>query len=302
MHPALVALLYLPVLIWIGTGVVLLVTFRRSRPRVVLRLATGFLALWALLVTTTLVWVLANGGLPGLLALGREPLLLFDPRYLLLWGVGGVGALLVLSLAFFLNQLVGRGFLHLLHPTPLRWPHRLPRPAERISLLRYSASAPEAFSFTLVELSGPDRRLPHRHEVILVSDGLLARLTAEELEAVVAHELGHVRGLDARYLTFVRTLARAMRWDPVFAVLASSLTRREEYAADDAAVQLTRRPLALARALFKAATDADNAGVLPGATAFLGAGGSRGVSETHRRIARLIALARSGAFEPPEDA
>lgn len=302
MLPALVVLLYLPILVWVATGVVLLGTFHRSRPRVVLRLATGFLSLWALLATTALVWVLAHGGYPGLIALGRQPLALFDPQYLPLWGAGAVGALVVLSLAFFLNQLVGRGFLHLLHPTPLRWPHRLPRPAERTSLLRYPGAAPEAFSFTLLALSGPDRRLPHRHEVILVSDGLTERLTAEELEAVVAHELGHVRDLDARYLTFVRTLARAMRWDPIFALLAASLTRREEYAADDAAVALTRRPLALARALYKAAAYAGGADAPAGAAAFLGAGGRASVSETRRRIERLIALARSGTYGPPEDA
>ncbi|HZY92298.1 MAG TPA: M48 family metalloprotease [Thermoplasmata archaeon] len=301
MLPALVALLYVPVLVWISTGVVLLFAYRRSGPRLVLRLAAAFLGLWALLATTTLVWVLGNGGLPALARLTREPLALFEPQYGMLWLAGGAGAFAVLTLAFLLNQLVGRGFLHLLHPTPLRWPHRLPVPTERTSLLRYPSEAPEAFSFTLLNVVGSGRLRPHRHEVILLSDGLLARLTAEELEAVVAHELGHVRDLDARYLTFFRTLSRLMRWDPVLAVLAASLTRREEYEADDAAVALTRRPMALARALYKASA-ASGSAPLGRASAFLGVGGRRGRTETLRRIERLIALANSGAFLASEGA
>jgi Zn-dependent protease with chaperone function len=298
--PALVALLYVPVVVWIATGVVLLVLYRSSRPRLVLRLAAGFLALWALLATTTLVWVLSNGGVPGLLALARQPLSLFDPRYGVLWATGAAGAVGVLTVAFLLNQLVGRGLLHLLHPTPLRWPHRLPHPAERTSLLRFGARSPEAFSFTLLGVAGPGRTRPHRHEMILISDGLLERLTAEEFEAVVAHELGHVRDLDARYLTYFRTFARMMRWDPVLAVLSAALTRREEYSADDAAIALTRRPLALARALFKASSDGGPSG-FPSVTGFLGVRGHRGISETRRRIERLIALAESGAYGPLEE-
>ncbi|HYK93096.1 MAG TPA: M48 family metalloprotease, partial [Thermoplasmata archaeon] len=138
------------------------------------------------------------------------------------------------------------------------------------------------------------------HEVIVLSDGLLDALTSVEVEAVVAHELGHVRDLDARYLTFFRTLARMMRWDPLFALFASSLTRREEYRADDDAVSQTRRPLALARALFKASTRTSAASRV-GVNSFLGSPGRRGSIETRRRIERLIALAESGTYGRPED-
>ncbi|HYK92742.1 MAG TPA: hypothetical protein VEY07_01705 [Thermoplasmata archaeon] len=108
MLPALVALFYVPVLGWVSIGVVLLVAFRRSGPRFVLRLAAAFLALWALLATTTLVWVLANGGLAGVFTLFHAPFVMFDPRYSILWLVGALGVLLIFSLAFTLNQLVGR--------------------------------------------------------------------------------------------------------------------------------------------------------------------------------------------------
>ncbi|HYK92741.1 MAG TPA: hypothetical protein VEY07_01700, partial [Thermoplasmata archaeon] len=72
-----------------------------------------------------------------------------------------------------------------MHPTPQRWPHRLPPPSGRVSLLRYPAANLEAFSFTLLSLAGGSRRGPHRHEVIVLSDGLLDAVTSVEVEAVV---------------------------------------------------------------------------------------------------------------------
>jgi Zn-dependent protease with chaperone function len=89
-----------------------------------------------------------------------------------------------------------------------------------------------------------------------------------------------------------------MRWDPVLAYVAHSLTRREEYRADDEAVRLTGRPLALARALYKVAGLGEPAPV-SGAVGFLGSLGDRTRSETLERIRRLVALADSGAF--PEE-
>lgn len=295
MFPPLVGLLYAPVVVWVGTGLGLLVAFRRSAPTVVLRLASVFLATWALLATTTLAWVLANGGAVAVLALLRSPLLLFEPRYAGLWVAGALGALAILALAFTLNQLVGRGFLRLLRPVPLAWPEGIPRPAATTSLLAFDSARAEAFSFTILEIGAGRRRPVGRHEIVLLSRPLLSRLTADEVEAAVAHEIGHVRGLDGRYLTFLRTLARMMRWDPMIAYLARSLTRREEYRADDEAVKLTGRPLSLARAIFKVST-LDEGGTVPAfAAGFLGSGGRASRRETLERIQRLVRMAESQA-------
>jgi Zn-dependent protease with chaperone function len=296
--PLFVAL-YIPVVVWAATGLGLLLAFRRSAPPVVLRLAATFLALWALLATTTLVWVLTRGGWSAIVTLVEHPLLLFRPSAAVFWLEGAVGAFLVFSVAFLLNQLVGRGFLHLLHPTERAWPPRLPAPRDWTSFFVFPSARPEAFSFTLLEVGG--RFGVHRREVILMSDGLERRLNAEEVEAVVAHELGHIRGLDSRYLTFLRTLSRMMRWDPMLAYLAYTLTRREEFRADVEAARLTRRPLALARALYKAMADSSAPGPL-GADAFLGGAGERGRREALERIQRLVAMAESGAFGENEGA
>jgi Zn-dependent protease with chaperone function len=205
----------------------------------------------------------------------------------------------VLSLAFALNQAVGRGLLTVQRPEPLEWPEALAPPAVRTSLLVFPSARVEAFSFTLVEPMRAGRVSPHRHEIILLSRGLVLRLDARERVAVVAHELGHVGSLDGRYLTFLRTLARMMRWDPVLAYLAWTLTRREEFRADEVAARLTRNPRALARALYKALTDADAGGPWrTGLTAgFLGSrNGRRRRREVLARIRRLVELADSPEF------
>lgn len=289
-----VGVLFVPVVAWGAAGIGLAVAFRRAPSTTLFRLAAAFLAGWALLATTALVWVVANGGFGAFVRLGQAPAELFAPRSALLWVVGALGAFLVFLTAFLLSQAVGRGFLLALKPRPLPWPAALPVPATPTSLLAFPSARCEAFSFTLLEHAGGLGL--RRRDVILVSDGLLARLTSVEQEAVVAHEWGHIRELDGRYLTFFRTLARMMRWDPVLALLADSLTSREEFRADTDAVEITRRPRALARALFKAAPLGSAPGAAPG---LLGVGGRRGQRQAVERIRRLVALAESGRY--PEE-
>lgn len=295
MPGAVVALSYTPVAIWVAVGVGLLVTYRRATSTTVFRLAALFLATWALLATTVAIGVLTEGGISAVDRLVRAPLSLFQPASPMLWVWGAVGAFVVFLAAFLLSQVVGRGFLALLRPTPVPSPYRLGALPPSVTLLRFPSRRCEAFTFTLLARGGA-RRLSRR-DIILVSDALYSTLTPREWEAVVAHELGHLRELDGRYLTFFRTLSRMMRWDPVLAFLADSLTRREEYRADLDAVQLTKRPRALARALYKAS-------LLPGRSTvslprLLGVGGRRGRRETVERIRRLVALADSGRF--PEE-
>jgi Zn-dependent protease with chaperone function len=139
------------------------------------------------------------------------------------------------------------------------------------------------------------RWLPRRREVIVLSTRLLAALAPEEVEAVVAHELGHVRDLDSRYLTFLRTLARLLRWDPVLATVADRLTRREEFAADLSAVALTRRPDALARALEKLLRMGGVRGSGRLVSGLFGPGSRPGHLEIDERIARLRSLAEREA-------
>jgi len=292
--PATVWILSVPVAAWALSGVGVAWAFRHSAPTLLLRLAATFLALWSLIATTLALWVLSNGGWPAVVAVARSPaalLPLFGIGDLRLWVEGAAGAFLVLLAAFSLNQLVGRGLLGALHPRPLPWPSRLPRPDTPTTLLACQSARPEAFSFALLTV-GPWPRLLRRREIIVVSDALVRLLEPEELEAAIAHELGHVQGLDGRYLTFLRTLARMMRWDPILAFLSRALTRREEYNADEHAVRLTGRPLPLARAIYKASTEPMGHGPI-GSTGLLAIGEGRSNGQTADRIRRLLAMAEA---------
>lgn len=287
--------LLVPLALWVASALLLALMLRRSPSRVLLRLGALFVALWAVLATTTLLWIVEHGGVGAIAALAGNPARIFEPAALDAWIAGSFGALAVLTTAFLVNQGVARSLLRVLRTRPLPWPPRLEVERRRFRLLSFEGSAPTAFSFSLVEL-GPTGR-PHRTEAILVSRALRDQLSPEELEAVVAHEVGHLVDLDGRYLTFVRTFARLVRWDPVVGAVARALTREEELRADDAAVAQTHRPLALARALLKSAEAAT--GPTAGAVGLLGAARGRASRELSARIERLVALHATGRY--PEE-
>ncbi len=264
-----------------------------AAPLALYRVAVTAVAAWSIVATTLLVWCLAEGGETAFWAFVRAPGILLTSRAEAAWVLGACGALALFVVAFALSQAVGRGLLRVVRPRPIPWPSRLPKPVVAVRLLGFASSRPDAFTFTLLFPSW--RRRWRREEVILVSEALLASLAPEEVEAVVAHELAHVLDYDGRYLTFLRTFARLLRWDPILAAVASRLTRREEFRADDLAVAATGRPRALARALFKAASaSTGRSGPLAG---LLGPGGAAGRRQALERIRRLIALAESGRFE-----
>ena len=289
------ALLFVPVALWASLGIALAVTYSRSGSSTVFRLSALFLGVWALVATTAFAWVLVNGGWAAVVRLALSPVLLFEPASGKVWVAGALGAFAVFLTAFLLSQVVGRGFLRLYPSEEIPWPEGVPEPPSVTSLRVFRSENGGAFAFTLLVRGG--RRGLRRRDVIMVSDRLFSELESREWEAVVAHELSHLRELDGRYLTFFRTLSRLLRWDPILAYFAESLTRREEYRADLDAVQLTRRPRALARAIFKAAYFAPPVGgSLPG---LLGVGGPRGCRQAVDRIRRLVALAESGRF--PEE-
>ncbi len=123
---------------------------------------------------------------------------------------------------------------------------------------------------------------------ILVTEGLLAEFTRDEIQAVVAHELAHILRGDTFYITLVCSLANfferlrqaiepdtsyqrhhtqphgggavahLMVYLAVFAsnvimhLLSTLISRQREILADAAAVELSRNPKALGRAIYKA--------------------------------------------------
>jgi heat shock protein HtpX len=123
-----------------------------------------------------------------------------------------------------------------------------------------------------------------KHAVVAATTGLLDIMDNTELEAVMAHEMGHVRNYDIRVMMIVFGLVSAIGFiadmlthvfwfrddndspNPLFFLLAIvagmlapivallvqlAVSRRREYLADSTGVMTTRYPEGLARALEK---------------------------------------------------
>lgn len=133
-----------------------------------------------------------------------------------------------------------------------------------------------------------------RHAIVVVTTGLIRKLNREELQGVIAHEIGHVRNYDIRFMTImaiiaglIPLLADMIRWSawtgggrsrnndnsgaiwivvglvlailaPLFALLLQmAVSRQREYMADATSAELTRNPEGLINALRKIAADPD---------------------------------------------
>ncbi|AKH43769.1 heat shock protein HtpX [Altererythrobacter atlanticus] len=121
-----------------------------------------------------------------------------------------------------------------------------------------------------------------RHAAVAATTGLLRMLSHEEIAAVMAHELGHIRNRDTLIMTMVATIAGAIsmianfgfffsndnRSNPL-ALLAAvvvapfaamivqmAISRTREFGADRAGAEICGNPAALASALRKIASPA----------------------------------------------
>jgi heat shock protein HtpX len=96
--------------------------------------------------------------------------------------------------------------------------------------------------------------------VICVTRGLVDRMDREQLQAVIGHEMAHIRSYDMR-LTMLVTVAMLggvgsfsqMVFETFTRGMAAVLSREREFLADAAAVEFTRNPTGLIRALCKIA-------------------------------------------------
>ncbi|MBI4017827.1 MAG: zinc metalloprotease HtpX [Candidatus Aenigmarchaeota archaeon] len=115
-----------------------------------------------------------------------------------------------------------------------------------------------------------------KHAAVAVTTGIMELLDIQEIEAVLAHELGHVANRDTLISTMAATLAGAVTWVAqmaffssnrernaaaslfmlIVAPLAASLvrlaiSRGREFGADEYGAKLSQKPLKLASALQK---------------------------------------------------
>jgi len=85
-----------------------------------------------------------------------------------------------------------------------------------------------------------------RHPGLVVSRGVIARLDDEGLDAVLAHELAHLRHGDLWLGWMVMAVRLAQAFNPVVQVVGRAVVQELERRADDAAAMVTGRPGALA--------------------------------------------------------
>ncbi len=155
-------------------------------------------------------------------------------------------------------------------------------PKPKVAII--NSTAPNAFATG----RGPGK------SVVAVTKGLLNLLDEEEIEAVIGHEIAHIRNRDVLIATIAATIAGAIsylayigRWGLYFgsfsdrrrggesaaaallaAILApiaaliiqAAISRSREYLADEIGAKITRKPLELASALRKIA-EARNVGL-----------------------------------------
>ncbi len=86
-------------------------------------------------------------------------------------------------------------------------------------------------------------------QVILLPAGLLAGLPPEQVEAVLAHELAHVRRNDYLVNLFVSLVEVLLFFNPMMWWISKKIRAEREHACDDLAVEMTGDTLSLVRSL-----------------------------------------------------
>ena len=208
-----------------------------------------------------------------------------------LW-VTGVVAFLIAALHFYDAKKFGAKFIL------DRMQAKPPEPEDRyhkqfinsVDEIRIAAGLPKIEPYIIPFFAVNSMALikPDNTPCILVTEGLLADFTRDELQAVIAHELAHVVRGDTYYITLVCSLAnffertkQALEPDHstdgesfpatkegrgghallylafvfsslVMHLLSTLISRQREILADAAAVEFTRNPRSLARAVYKA--------------------------------------------------
>ena len=132
--------------------------------------------------------------------------------------------------------------------------------------------------------------------IVAVSPSLVQSLSAEETEAVLAHELSHLKNRDSIAKGLARFARFAFLFDPSIRLVEAAVHRERELLADRSSVRVTRKPLALASALIKVHSGPASSFGGIGAGLFIG-GKNRGLlslyPDLQQRIELLIRLANT---------
>ncbi len=122
-----------------------------------------------------------------------------------------------------------------------------------------------------------------RYPIITLGREWFSRLDTQELEAVFAHELAHFRRGDNWLVLVAKVCRDLMFFNPLAYYIYGHLVAAREEAADDAALRVTRKPLALAACLLKFWQAQQPARVLSGSLSL-----ASQPARLERRIRRLM--------------
>ena len=135
--------------------------------------------------------------------------------------------------------------------------------------------------------------------VVAIASEMAASLSAEETEAVLAHELSHIKNGDSAAKGIAKLARMALPFDPVLRLVEAAVHRERELWADCVSAEITRNPLALASALVKV-NAASFRGSSAYATGFFVGGNGHGIFNPYpsleRRVDALLLLARRMEF------
>lgn len=137
--------------------------------------------------------------------------------------------------------------------------------------------------------------------VVAISSDLTESLSPDETDAVLAHELSHIKNGDSAAKGVARLARTAFPFDPVLRLVEAAVHRERELWADRVSVYFTGKPLALASALIKANSGAKTGITGPTAGLFVGAS-RRGLLSLYpnleKRVDTLVELAHQMELIP----
>ena len=144
-----------------------------------------------------------------------------------------------LALSWYTAQRIRRGPAE---PAPVHWQRRLAELAERLGITRTVAMVESSLAQVPIVIG-------HLRPVILLPLGALTGLPPEQIEAVLAHELAHIRRYD--YLVnLIQTVIETLLFHhPAVWWVSRRIRAEREHCCDDHAVALCGDRLAYARAL-----------------------------------------------------
>lgn len=159
----------------------------------------------------------------------------------------------------------------------------------------YSLSDAEDVSSTTVRITEIEAPLclavGGKENCIVTSKMLLELLDQDEMKAVLAHELMHIKNHDSKFKVLSSVMSKVMFFDPFSKFFDPAVHREREYLADEAGARACGRPASLASALLKMNEQGGIVAPFWGLNIFGRAGGIFGrYPPLRERIRRLLHL------------